>query len=92
MGNNGSRDRPFYELRDLLRPIGADPSRVLELTYTPRNVSSWTKYNGFEGESFSYNSECCALLRTQLDAYFVKLYELERENLRFILYFQSVKS
>ncbi len=73
----------FMNWRDLLRPIGADPSRVLELTYTPRNISSWAKYIGFEGESFSYNSECCALLRTQLESYFVKLYELAREKLLF---------
>jgi len=65
--------------------------RVLELTYTSRDLSSWAKSLGFESEPFSYNSERRALLRAQLDAYYAKLYGLSRDELQFVLDPQSVK-
>lgn len=66
-------------------------SRVLELTYSSRDLSSWAKCLGFEGEPFPYNSERRALLRAQLDAYFARLYGIDRTELSFILDPQLVK-
>lgn len=65
--------------------------RVLELTYVSRDLEPWAKSLGFEGGVFTFNAERRALLRAELDAYYAKLYGLERDELRFILDPQSIR-
>lgn len=73
------------------KDIGFIVSRVLELTYTSYDLSSWAKSLDFEGGPFPYDADRSNFIRAQLDAYFAKLYGLERDELRFILDPQSVK-
>ena len=40
---------------------------------------------GYDGKPFTWNSERRALLRSELDAYYAKLYGLTRDELRYIL-------
>jgi hypothetical protein len=65
--------------------------RVLELTYTATDLGSWAKDLGYEGLPFQFDPERRAELRAELDAYYARLYGLDREALRFILDPQSVK-
>lgn len=66
-------------------------SRVLELTYTAVDMEGWARDLGFEGRPFKFNSERRACLRAELDAYYARLYGLDREELSFVLDPQSVK-
>ena len=59
--------------------------RVLELTYTAYDLGSWAKDLGYEGEPFTFDPARRAILRPELDAYYVKLYGLSRDELRYIL-------
>ncbi|MBT1070705.1 Eco57I restriction-modification methylase domain-containing protein [Pelotalea chapellei] len=60
-------------------------SRVLELTYTSRDLKFWAKDLGFSGEPFIFNPDRRDQLRAELDAYFARLYGLTRDELRYIL-------
>lgn len=64
--------------------------RVLELTYTARDLNGWARDLGHEGSPFIFNPLRRATLRSELDAFYAKLYGLERDALRFILDPQSV--
>lgn len=59
--------------------------RVLELTYTSDNLLPWGEDLGYEGEPFIFNPERRAVLRAELDAYYAKLYGLNRDELRYII-------
>lgn len=59
--------------------------RVLELVYTSYDMREWAKEMGFQGDPFVWNDDRRALLRAELDAYFAKLYGLNRKQLRYIL-------
>ncbi len=65
--------------------------RILELTYTASDLAGWAKDLGYEGRPFNFEYPRRAVLRAELDAYYAKLYGLERDALRFILDPQSVK-
>lgn len=65
--------------------------RILELTYTSSDLAAWAKDLEYEGRPFAFDSERRAVLRAELDAYYAKLYGLERDELSFILDPQSVK-
>lgn len=58
---------------------------VLELTYTARNMEPWAKDLGYNGPPFTFDPDRRALLRAELDAYYARLYNLTREELRYIL-------
>ncbi|MBM9913326.1 MULTISPECIES: Eco57I restriction-modification methylase domain-containing protein [Stenotrophomonas] len=84
----------FYYFKQLpvLAPTGyteADLAfivpRVLELTYTAHDLSSWAKDLGYDGEPFPFDSDRRATLRAELDAWYAKLYGLTRDELRYIL-------
>lgn len=60
-------------------------SRVLELVYTAWDMQPFAQDMGYDGEPFIWNSERRALLRAELDAYYAKLYGLNRDELRYIL-------
>ena len=59
--------------------------RVLELTYTAHDLAGWAKDLGYEGPPFRFDPERRALLRAELDAYYARLYGLDRDELRYIL-------
>jgi hypothetical protein len=59
--------------------------RVLELTYTSTHLAEWALELGHEGSPFGWDPARRALLRSELDAYFAKLYGLSREELQFVL-------
>ena len=59
--------------------------RVLELTYTAHDMKLWAHDLGYEGEPFAFHPERRAILRAELDAYYARLYDLTRDELRYIL-------
>ena len=67
--------------------------RVLELTYTAHDLLGWghdlAAYDprpaAEQGQPFAWNSERRAQLRAELDAYYARLYDLTRDELRYIL-------
>lgn len=59
--------------------------RVLELTYTARDLASWAKDLGYDGPPFAFDPDRRAELRAELDAYYARLYGLSRDELRYIL-------
>src|SRR5208283_4306392 len=60
-------------------------SRVLELTYTASDLEAWARDLGYDGAPFIFNVNRLAQLRAELDAYFAKLYGLNRDDLQYIL-------
>jgi len=60
-------------------------SRVIELTYTTKSLSGFARDMGYMGEPFAFIPDRRAQLRAQLDAYFAKLYGLNRDELSYIL-------
>ncbi|MUL36230.1 Eco57I restriction-modification methylase domain-containing protein [Gloeocapsopsis dulcis] len=60
-------------------------SRVLELVYTAWDMQPFAQDMGYDGEPFIWNPNRRALLRSELDAYYAKLYGLTRDELRYIL-------
>ena len=60
-------------------------SRVLELVCTAWDLQPFAQDMGYDGEPFAWNEPRRALLRAELDAYYAKLYELTRDELRYIL-------
>jgi hypothetical protein len=67
--------------------------RVLELTYTAHDLQAWGQdlaaYDprppAEQGQPFTWNPERRAELRAELDAYYARLYGLNRDELRYIL-------
>ncbi|MEW8056774.1 MAG: N-6 DNA methylase [Candidatus Thiodiazotropha sp.] len=59
--------------------------RVLELTYTSYDLKPYAEDLGYTGEPFPFEPERRHQLRCELDAYYAKLYGLNREELRYIL-------
>jgi len=59
--------------------------RVLELTYTAHDLAGWAKDLGHEGPPFRFDPDRRASLRAELDAYYARLYGLDRDELRYIL-------
>jgi len=59
--------------------------RVLELTYTAHDLAPWARDLGYVGPPFAFEPQRRALLRSELDAYYARLYGLTRDELRHIL-------
>ncbi|WP_016948779.1 N-6 DNA methylase [Anabaena sp. PCC 7108] len=59
--------------------------RVLELVYTSWDMQPFAQDMGYNGEPFIWNPNKRALIRAELDAYYAKLYQLTRDELRYIL-------
>ncbi|MDF4026294.1 N-6 DNA methylase [Luteibacter sp. PPL201] len=67
--------------------------RILELTYTANDLKAWGQnlaaYDprpaSEQGKPFAWNPERRAQLRAELDAYYARLYGLNRDELRYIL-------
>ncbi|RCJ24420.1 restriction endonuclease [Nostoc minutum NIES-26] len=65
--------------------IGYISTRVIELVYTAWDMQPFAKDMGYDGEPFIWNTNRRALLKAELDAYYAKLYGLNRDELRYIL-------
>ena len=59
--------------------------RVLELTYTSRELTGFANDLGYEGTPFSWNEERRHRLQCELDAIFAHMYRLNRDDLEWIL-------
>lgn len=59
--------------------------RVLELTYTAHDLSGWAQDLGYNGPPFAFDPDRRAVLRAELDAYYARLYGVDRDELRYIL-------
>jgi hypothetical protein len=59
--------------------------RVLELAYTSHAMKPFAEDLGHDGPPFPWDPERRALLRAELDAYYARLYDLTRDELRYIL-------
>jgi hypothetical protein len=59
--------------------------RVLELVYTAYDLKPFAKDMGYHGEPFGWDESRRASLRAELDAYYARLYSLNRKQLRYIL-------
>ena len=65
--------------------IGFINSRVIELVYTANDLRLYAEDMGYKGEPFKWDEERRALLRSELDAYYARLYGLNHKQLRYIL-------
>ncbi|MEW8051182.1 MAG: N-6 DNA methylase [Candidatus Thiodiazotropha sp.] len=59
--------------------------RVLELTYTSHDLKPFAEDLGYSGDPFPFEPERRHQLQSELDAYYARLYGLNREELRYIL-------
>ncbi len=59
--------------------------RVLELSYTARDLAPWATDLGHHGPPFAWHPDRRAQLRAELDAWYARLYGLTRDELRYIL-------
>lgn len=64
--------------------------RLLELVYSAYDLKPFAEDMGYKGEPFQWDEGRRALLRAELDAYYAKLYGLNRDELRYILDPQDV--
>lgn len=59
--------------------------RVLELTYTAHDMEPFARDLGYEGEPFIWDDRRRHQLKSELDAIYAHMYQLEREELQWIL-------
>lgn len=59
--------------------------RVLELTYTSHDLKGFAEDLGYTGQPFVFDPKRRHQLRCELDAYYARLYQLSRDELRYIL-------
>jgi len=64
--------------------------RIIELVFTAHDMKPFAEDMGYHGEPFLWDEDRRALLRAELDAYYAKLYGLNRDELRYILDPQDV--
>lgn len=60
-------------------------ARVLELTFTARDLEPFARDCGYDGEAFRWDSDRRFILRAEIDAAFFHLYGLSREDASYIL-------
>jgi len=65
--------------------------RVLQLTYTSVDMRAWAADLGCVSEPFSFNEVLRSRLQAELDAYYARLYGLNRCDLEFIVDPESAK-
>jgi hypothetical protein len=59
--------------------------RVLELAYTANDMRPWAEDLGYSGVPFVWDQSRRAHLRAELDAAYARLYDLTRDELRYVL-------
>lgn len=72
-------------VRDGITLAEAVATRVLELTYTARDVGGFAASLGYDGPPFPWDEKARHRLRCELDAIFARMYELNRSQLEWIL-------
>ncbi|WP_411573512.1 Eco57I restriction-modification methylase domain-containing protein [Streptomyces fradiae] len=83
--------RRFWKQLPVPTPTTLEPHlpfllpRVLELVYTAYDMTPLARDLGDEGEPFQWNEDRRAQLRAELDAYFLHLYGISREDADYIL-------
>ncbi len=65
--------------------------KIVELSYTSFDLTGWARDLGYEGAPFPFNAARRAILRAEIDAYYCRMYGLDRNDICFILDPQSVK-
>ncbi|MGH9092653.1 MAG: hypothetical protein ACRDZR_14945, partial [Acidimicrobiales bacterium] len=60
-------------------------TRVLELTYTAWDLAGFAADLGYDGPPFRWHDQRRAVLRSELDACFFHLYEIDRDDIEYIL-------
>ena len=82
----------YFKQFPVLQPSAYTPKdlsfivpRVLELTYTSHALKPFAQDLGFEGKPFPFEPERRHRLKSELDAYYARLYSLTRDELRYIL-------
>ena len=60
-------------------------SKILELTYTSHSLTPFARDLGHNGPPFAWNEDRRAQLRADLDAFYARAYDLDRDELRYIL-------
>jgi len=65
--------------------LGFVKPRILELVYTSYDLKSFAEAMSYHGEPFPWDEDRRAVLRAELDAYYARLYGLNRKQLRYIL-------
>ena len=73
---------PEYYSKDDINFIS---TRVLELVYNSNDMKGFADDFGYEDKPFVYNDERRFYIKCELDAYFTFLYELNREEINYIL-------
>ncbi len=68
-----------------LRYVELIVPRVLELTYTAADLEGFARDLGYDGPPFSYDDDRRHRLKCELDAIFAHLYQLDRDDLEWIL-------
>jgi len=71
----------FYSQQD----INFVKPRVIELIYTTYDLKPFAEDMGYNGDPFKWDEDRRAMLKAELDAYYAKLYGLNRKQLRYIL-------
>lgn len=59
--------------------------RVLELTYTAHDMQPWAQDLGYDGPPFTFDPDRRAVIRAELDTWYVRAYGLSLDELRYIL-------
>jgi Eco57I restriction-modification methylase len=59
--------------------------RVVELVYTARDLESFARDLEYQGRPYVFDKDRRHQIRSELDAYYAKLYGLNRDELRYIL-------
>lgn len=67
------------------RDLSFITSRVLELSYTGNSLRPFAEDLGYNGAPFPFDPKRRHQLRCELDAYYARLYQLNRDDLRYIL-------
>jgi hypothetical protein len=82
----------YFRQLPILPPAAYSPkdeefvaSRVLELTYSARDLAGWAVDLGHSGNPFVWDPDRRSILRAELDAWYAGAYGLSRDELRYVL-------
>ena len=59
--------------------------RALELSYTANDLAGFAESLGYQGKPFKYDPDRRHCLRSELDGIYARMYQLNREDLEWIL-------
>ncbi|GAA2453722.1 Eco57I restriction-modification methylase domain-containing protein [Streptomyces macrosporus] len=73
------------QFHEAFREVGWFTDRVVELTYTSRDMANFAMDLGHEGAPFRWDESRRELLRAELDAAFFHLYGLDRDDVEYVM-------